>query len=377
MAKFENIQMLMNRSASGKIRVLITDDSAVARSLLRAIFDSDGEFEVIGEAENGLEAVTLTENLHPDLVTMDLEMPFMNGAEAIEEIMSRRATPILVVSNVVTAQSAYAAVALGAVDVAQKPSTEGKEISDFLDKAKLVSTIPAITRRRPPTLSKHLTEIVPVSQETTKFTATHQSKKTPIFAIACSTGGPQALAHILGRLSSPFSGSVLIAQHIADGFAAGMAEWLASLTNLPVQLACAGELVKEGTIYLSPSERHLVVLPDQHLAFIERQNQDIYHPSCDILLTSVASVFGRRSVGIILSGMGHDGVQGVEKIFTMGGVTIAQDENSSVIFGMNRVAIERKVIHRVLNLDGIPDAMIGLGREDQNESNDFFHLPRT
>jgi len=181
-----------------------------------------------------------------------------------------------------------------------------------------------------------------------------------IFAIASSTGGPQALALILGMLPAVFPGAILISQHISDGFAPGMAEWLASVCKLPVRLAREGEAVMAGTVYVSPSEANLAVTPSRCIALVPRLSGEIYHPTCDVLLASVAAVYGRQGIGIILTGMGRDGAAGMEKIRQAGGATLAQDEASSVVFGMNKIAIDRGGVQQILPVGEIPQAMCRL-----------------
>ena len=241
---------------ASKIKVLIVDDSDLACALLRQVFVDDGGFEVVGEAHNGRDAITEVKRLHPDLVTMDLEMPQMHGLDAIEAIMSACATPILVVSAIANAQNAYAAVARGAVDIVLKPSMDADEIHQFLAKAKLVSKVHVIPHIRPLTMG---------------FVQSRSSNEVPtppfhvgeysIFAIASSTGGPQALAHILASLPQDFSCPIVIAQHIVDGFAPGLVEWLSTVSSLPVRLARDGDAIKPGTVFLAPSEKHLTVTP--------------------------------------------------------------------------------------------------------------------
>lgn len=339
------------------IRVLLADDSALARGLLRSFLEADGGFQVVGEARHGREAVEMARALRPDLVTMDLEMPVMDGLEAIAEIMASKAVPILVVSSVADAANAYAAVAKGAVDVVSKPSLDPDEQRDFVAKARLVSKIPVITHVRALRVAVPMAE-APRPQPA--LPADPAAAGGRAFFIASSTGGPQALAHLLARLPTDFPCPVLVAQHIADGFAAGMADWLGSLAPLPVRLAVEGDLVAPGIIHVAPSERHLAVTASRRLTLLERQPKDIYRPSCDALLESGAAVFGRRAVGIILTGMGRDGARGMAAIKTAGGTTIAQDEASSVIYGMNRVAVEQGVVDRVLALDAIAAAMTEL-----------------
>ena len=338
---------------AGPIRVLIVDDSSMARSLLRSYYEHDGEFDIVGEARHGREATEMVRLLRPDLVTMDLEMPVMGGLDAIEEIMGHRPVPILVVSSVADAGNAYAAVARGAVDVTGKPSPVADDVAEFIAKSKQVAGVPVITHIR----SLRVTR--PAEPAPPALAATRCGEQ--VFAIAASTGGPQALARILGALPAEFSCPVLIAQHISDGFAAGMAEWLSSVARRPVRLARGGEALTPGSVLISPSESHMTVSP-AGIVLRPRLPDDLYRPSCDALLSSVAASFGRRAVGIVLTGMGSDGVRGLEQIRQAGGQAIVQDEGSSVVFGMNRVAIESGLAHRILPLDAIAGAMLEMTR---------------
>lgn len=341
---------------AGPIRVVIADDSSLARSLLRSYYAEDGDFDIVGEARNGREAVDMVRMLRPNLVTMDLVMPVMGGLEAIEEIMGHRPVPILVVSSVADASNAYAAVARGAVDVTGKPSPVADDVAEFLAKSRQVASVPVITHIRS----------LQVRRQTERTPAAQPAAVTPgcggrVFAIAASTGGPQALARILAALPADFPCPLLIAQHISDGFAAGMAEWLGSLSRLPVRLARGGETLTPGVVLVSPSESHMTVSPTG-IVLSPRLPDDLYRPSCDTLLSSVASIYGRRAVGLVLTGMGSDGARGLERIRQAGGQALVQDEASSVVFGMNRVAIERGLAHRVLPLEAIAGALLEMAR---------------
>lgn len=339
------------------IRVMVVDDSALARSLLRSYYEADGGFQVIAEAGNGRDAIRLVRELRPDLVTMDLEMPVMGGLEAIQEIMSFRPVPVLVVSSVADAGRAYAAMELGAVDVTVKPSPAAEEVASFLEKSRLVAGVSVVSHIRPKRTAPPPEPPRP---------APHAPAGGPVFAIAASTGGPQALARLLAALPAGFAAPVLIAQHISDGFAAGMVEWLATLARLPVRLAAGGETLLPGVVLVSPSEADMTISADR-VVLRQRGERDIYRPSCDQLLASLAAAYGRRAVGIILTGMGSDGVRGLDAIRRGGGRTIAQDEASSVIFGMNRAAIERGLADRVLPLDDIAAAMQDMARPPRPE----------
>ncbi len=345
-----------------KIRVVLTDDSSVARGLLRSFLESDGGIEIVGEASNGAEAVRLVGELRPDLVTMDLEMPVMGGMDAIREIMATHAVPILVVSSVADAKNACAAVACGALDAISKPEMDA--VSGFVAKVKMLAKIPVITHLRLRASAKPMIEELqpptPAISPSDTAEAAPRADSTCLFAIASSTGGPQVLSSILGSLPRVFPCPILIAQHIADGFAHGMAEWLAGVCKLPVRLAREGELLMAGTVYVSPSEANLAVTPARRMTLVPRLPGEIYHPTCDVLLASVAAVYGHQGVGIILTGMGSDGAAGMSKIRDAGGVTLAQDETSSVIFGMNKVAIDRGGVQQVLPASEISQTMCRL-----------------
>lgn len=347
-----------------KIKVLIVDDSALVRDLLRSFLQSDSEIEVVGEAKNGAEAVQLCGELRPNIVTMDLEMPVMDGMEAITEIMATRAVPILVVSAVADAQKACAAVAHGALDVVAKPEFDATAGAEFVAKVKLLSRVAVITHIRSSLSRKgdavKVPDISAVSRTALLDTKSAQSAATAplrLIVIASSTGGTQALAFILKHLPPDFPWPILISQHIADGFAAGMANWLASISPVPVRLAQEDAPITPGTVYISPSESNLAVTAQHRLTLVSRLPGEIYHPTCDVLFNSVASVYGQRALGIILTGMGRDGAQGLLKIREAGGDTLAQDEASSVIFGMNKIAIDLGGAKKILPLDDIPQAM--------------------
>ena len=340
--------MMMSRL----IRVLITDDSSMARGLLRAILEEEEGIEVVGEARHGREALELVQQLKPDLVTMDLDMPVMGGMEAIEEIMHTKAVPILVVSSESDAEKAYEALQLGALEVINKPAYTPEEAAEFVAKVRLLAGIPMIThlRRKPP--------VSPVIAPMDVFAAIERPNFNQVFVIASSTGGPQALAQLLPQLDASFPAPILIAQHMSDGFVTGMAHWLSTLCHLPVKVAEEGETLQPGQVYVSPSEKHLTITGSHRVHLKPCLEKDIYHPSCDQLLKSVAQAYGNNAVGVILTGMGRDGAAGMAAIHAQGGITLAQDEASSVIFGMNQEAINAGVVHRVLPLNDMAAEML-------------------
>jgi len=335
-------------------RVLIVDDSDLSRSLLRDYLEQDPDIEIIGEASNGQEAVSMAINLMPNVITMDLQMPVMDGITAITEIMSNKAIPILVVSSVADAKTAYDALLCGALDVINKPDYNSNEAKTLANKVKMLAGVSVFTRSK----SRKATS---ETDETTRVAATTSDDGFDrVFTIACSTGGPQALAQLLPKLPKDFPCPIVIAQHIAEGFAQGMVDWLDKLCPLRICLAQEGELLQAGVVYIAPSEQNLIICATKRLAFVVSEATDVYHPSCDKLLSSAAQVFGRRVIGMILTGMGKDGAQGIADIYAQGGVTLAQDEASSVIYGMNRVAIEAGGVTQVLALNDMAERMIAL-----------------
>lgn len=328
-----------------KIRVLVVDDSTLARELIIAILSTDDELQVIGEAKDGKEAVEKVSELKPDIVTMDIEMPVMDGIEAIEQIMAFNAVPILVVTTRGDAHTAYAAISKGALDLVVKPDVNLSEAKEFINKIKLLSNIKVVTHIS----GRHKIQ-KPIDIPTPVFTENISDK---IVAIVSSTGGPDALSVILPQLPENFPCPVVIAQHISDGFVSGMVEWFKLITKLNIKVASEGDVVTAGSVYVSPSEKHTEINASKRISFVERHPKDIYHPSCDVLLSSVARVYGKKGIGVILTGMGSDGALGMQKIKEAGGTTIAQDEKTSLIFGMNKVAIDNGCIDKILPLGKI------------------------
>lgn len=338
------------------IRVVMADDSPLAREVLREILTRDGDIEIVGEASNGQEAVDMAKRLSPQLITMDLTMPVMDGLSAIEEIMYTKGVPIVVVSDRADAQTAYKALEVGALEVLPKPGLEEEDAQRLLARVRLLSGVSVITRLRR-RASSTLTP-APVRLPIATPCPTEARGFQRVVAIACSTGGPQALARLLSKLPKGFPAPIIIAQHISPGFIDGMATWLSSLCALPVSVAQRGEQVHPGHIYLVPPEHQLKITAQHRFSLTPSQPDALYHPSCDAMLHSVASIYGTDSIGVILTGMGRDGVNGLRAIQLAGGTTLAQDEASSVIYGMNQEAVNAGVVQQVLGLDELPARLL-------------------
>lgn len=337
------------------IRVLVVDDSPLAREMIISFLAADGNIIVVGEAKNGCEAIEKTAQLRPDLVTMDIEMPLMDGLEAIERIMMSTPVPILVVTSRGDAATAYSALSRGALEVVEKPDIDGHNGRELVKKVRVLSGVRVITHINAgkrfvadEAIAAHL----PVKEET----------RPGIVAIASSTGGPQALSHIFSHLPANYPVPIVVAQHISDGFACGMAEWLNSKSPLEIALPEQGAPLLPGRVYIASSEHKTVIDSQKRIQLSERPGNEIYRPSCNTLLSSAAGAFGPCCVGVILTGMGDDGVEGMRLIKAAGGVTLAQDAESSVVFGMNRFAVERGYCDRVVPLADIPAELLLLAR---------------
>lgn len=345
-----------------RIRVVICDDSLVAREMLAQILATDSEIEVVGQAKDGREAVEIVGRLRPDLVTMDIHMPTMDGVAAVEQIMAFHPTPILVVSSSVRGEGigyAFEALKAGALEVMKKPEPRDWEDlqrigSDIIRRVKILSRVKVIThiagRRRTEAREPHV-ELPSAGKQ-----------GFGMVAIGSSTGGPSALMSVLGALPGDFPLPILIAQHIADGFIPGLVEWLNTGTKISVKAAVDGGHAEPGVAYLAPTGRNLV-FSGRVMAFQDPGRGQLYIPSADTLCYSVADSLRRRAIGVILTGMGNDGAAGLKAMRDAGAVTIAQDEKTSTVYGMPRAAKENGGAAAVLPLEAIgPEIAALVGR---------------
>jgi two-component system, chemotaxis family, protein-glutamate methylesterase/glutaminase len=337
-------------SPEDPVRVLVVDDSPVSRRVIISQLSRDSCVAVVGEAQNGIEALKKVLELKPDLVTIDIQMPVMNGLKAIEQIMMQAPVPILVLTALDDAETAFAALAKGALEVMEKPRIDRPSI--FLaGKVRVLAGVKVVSPLRRDRIAR---------EPRTRGERTPSTSGSPrrVVAIASSTGGPKALSVILSSLPADLRAPVLVAQHMSDGFTEGMVHWLNTNSRLAVHTAVHGEVITEGRVYVCPSELNMSVTPSGEILLSERRRHDIYRPCCDVLLESVADVYGSSAIGVILTGMGNDGASGIARIREAGGVTIAQDESSSVIFGMPRAAIEKGCVTIVLPLDKIAAELV-------------------
>ncbi|HEY3317352.1 MAG TPA: chemotaxis-specific protein-glutamate methyltransferase CheB [Coriobacteriia bacterium] len=334
------------------IRVVVVDDSLVAREMLCQILSSDPDIEVVGTARDGQAGVDLVTALKPDLVTMDIHMPRMDGLEATENIMAFHPTPILVVSSSVHGEGigrAFDALSAGALEVVKKPEpSDWAELEhigrDIIRRVKLLANVKVIT---------HLRGRRPKDRGQQAGTTPLPDDGFRLVAIGSSTGGPSALATVLGALPADLPVPVAIAQHIAEGFVPGLVNWLDGMAAVKVKMAEHGESPQPGVVYMSPTGGNLEIVPDGKLRFVPPSQGQLYVPSADNLFASTARVFGPGAVGVILTGMGADGALGLKALKDAGAVTIGQDEKTSVVYGMPKAALDMGAVREVLPIDKI------------------------
>jgi two-component system chemotaxis response regulator CheB len=347
--------------AAGAIRVLIVDDNRTTRKVIRAALESEG-IAVVGEAGTGLEAINQVRALHPDLVTMDNEMPVMNGLEAIERIMAEHPVPILVVAAQVGVRTAFSAISKGALDVLELQAEPGAPWPALIKKVRLLAKVDitahlAAMKHRDQPAPAPPAPPAPAPRPAPR--KAHAVQDLAIVAIAASTGGPQALQVLLSHLPA-FPVPIVVAQHMTSGFSKGMTEWLDGAAALTIREAEDGETLHAGAVYVNPPECSMRITAEGVVRLEEPAAHLIYHPSCDFLLKSVAKAYQGRAVAAILTGMGSDGVAGMRAVKAAGGFTLAQDEATSVVFGMNRLAVEAQCIDKVISLHDLAAELLRL-----------------
>jgi two-component system chemotaxis response regulator CheB len=337
------------------IRVLVVDDSLFMRQALRRILGSDPRLAVVGEARDGTEAIDLTQKLAPSVVTMDFNMPGLNGAETVREIMRIRPTPIVMLSAHTRAGTleTLEALAAGAVDFLAKPSGEvsadfGRLHQELV--AKVVAAAQATPRALPPSATPP--RGAPIGRTT-------WSPFGPrVVVVAISTGGPAALGRLLPALPGDISFGLVIVQHMPAEFTGPLAERLGELAAIEVREARDGDRPRQGLALIAPGDRHLEFEAGGSVRLGDGPPVNGCRPSADITMKAAARVFGRRALALVMTGMGRDGADGAAAIRAAGGTTLAQDQESSVVFGMPRAAIEQGAIGEVVGLDALPIALL-------------------
>ncbi len=325
----------------GQIKVLIVEDSKTSQVLLSRIINSDPRLTVIGTASDGIEALEFLERQTPDVVTLDIHMPRMNGAEFTKKVMATNPVPIVVVSvswQPNDVNLAFQCLESGALSALEKPTDISNPrfktlCVELIDTAVSMSEVKLVRRRKKSGGDEHAPS-----------KCTDDEVRFSVIAVGASTGGPLALKTLLSELPSDIPASILIVQHILDAFVEGMAVWLSKKSSWKVKVAVDGEPLTPGCAYLAPCGKHLEVSSGTRISVTDGPPENGAKPSVSHLFRSVADVYGKNSIGIILSGMGVDGAKELGVMKEAGSITFAQDEASSVVFGMPREAIELNAV---------------------------------
>lgn len=349
-----------------KIRVLLVEDSATAQSLLKGILAGDPVFDLVGVVSNGMQAVEAVAKLRPDVVSMDIYMPGMDGLEATRRIMQQTPVPIVIVSSYYRASDlsmSFSILKAGALTILTRPVGPMhpdylRSSRSYLKTLKMMAGIKVTSQRTGP---------APVFPDLAREVAKRaqagsgENEKRAIVAIGASAGGPMALQTILSQLPSDFPLPVLIVQHVDARFASGFCDWLNTSSSIPVKIAVHGEKILPGKAYLPPGNAHLGLLEEGILSVTEDSPEANLRPSVNYLFRSVARVYGGKSIAVLLSGMGTDGVQELKKLKEAGAFTVAQDETSSLVYGMPGEASRQGAVCAVASLEEIVSLMIKEG----------------
>jgi two-component system chemotaxis response regulator CheB len=385
-----------------RIRVLIVDDSAFMRKVLQSIISADPSMEVCGEARDGKDAVEKTEQLNPDVLTMDINMPHVDGLQATEIIMSKQPKPIVIVSSESRdgADITLKALELGAIDFVAKPSS-GIDLDmnsvreELVRKLRLASKVRVVRtavrtklgteiatsapRTEPapppmgaramgtavgaPVVARQTAPPAPASSSALSAvtsaapSALRGNGKFPVVVVAASTGGPQTLMNFIPRFPAGFAGAVILVQHMPGTFTSQFSTQLAEIAQIKVKEAEQGEMLQPGVLYVCPGSHHLRVTQTGRITLDDGPRISGYRPCADVTLETVAQFAGPMSIGVVLTGMGNDAARGVQVVKDSGGHVIAQDEATSVIFGMPAEAIKTGAVDQVLGIDNIFPAL--------------------
>jgi len=355
----------MALAATKKFRVLIVDDSAFMRKVLETIFNADDQLQVAGHAKDGREAIALAESLKPDVITMDINMPHMDGLQATAQIMTTNPKPIVVVSSESRegAASTLKALELGAIEFVAKPSS-GIDLDmqsvkeELLRKVRMAAKVRVVRTASRVALTVQGTNGSAAATKPTPPPARTASVPTdqrfPVVVLGASTGGPATVMRLAPGFTRDFPAAVFLVQHMPAAFTTQYAAQLAEFTSIRVKEAEANETVQPGTLYICPGAQHLRVTPAGRIQLDGVTGRiNGYLPNIDVTMETVAAYAGAMSIGVVLTGMGNDGALGAKAIKSAGGMVLAQDEATSVIFGMPAEAIKVAAVDQVLAIDDI------------------------
>jgi|HubBroStandDraft_1064217.scaffolds.fasta_scaffold00335_5 two-component system chemotaxis response regulator CheB len=352
------------------VRVLVADDSAFMRTALRRMLESDPDIKVIAMAQDGRNAVELCEKHDPDVVTLDLEMPVLNGLQALQRIMQTHPRPVIMVSSLTTegAETTLEAFSLGAFDCIPKPMSHAsldiiQVREDLVAKVKAAfvsrdrfTFAPTVTAPKKAPVAARLTTARPAVE------SPQSSSAMPIVCLGCSTGGPAALQQILPALPADLPAAIVIVQHMPVGFTGPFAKRLNSLCDLRVEEAKADQVLEPGCVLIAPAGFHLTFSRKTYskysILLSNVRNGLLHMPSVDVMMNSAAQTLDSPTIAVILTGMGADGAQGMKAMHSRGTFTIGQDERTCVVYGMPRACAEMGILNRTVPLDQIAGEIV-------------------
>jgi two-component system, chemotaxis family, protein-glutamate methylesterase/glutaminase len=338
-----------------RLEVLIADDSEVCRTVLRNILEADGDIWVTEEAADGESAIRSIVRSKPNLATIDIQMPGLDGLAVIERIMAQHPLPILVVTGLPAGRGSdlvFQALRRGALDVAEKPAGERSAAARQLrEQVRILSNVSVI---------KHIGLRAPSAAGSPRPIVVKAGSQVRVVGLGASAGGPLAVASVLGALPADFPACVALVQHIPSGFAGPLATFLRGVTKLSVQIVSDRVQPAPGTVLIATDDRHLVAEAGGRFAAIDTPPLGGHRPSVNVLFGSLAKVFGRQTAGVVLTGIGDDGAVGLAEMRAQGAVTIAQDKASSAVYGMPKAAVEKNAASLVLPLDQIALELVRL-----------------
>lgn len=348
---------------NGKLRIVVVDDSAFMRKSLGIMLSSDPQIEVVGTARNGADAIELVKSLRPDLLTLDIEMPVMDGLTALKIIMAECPLPVIMVSSLTTegANATLKALELGAVDfIPKEMSFVSVNITKIKDE--LISKVKTIARHK--LLNKRLQRLRdPISNPQPGFGTNGVIPPTQTFkaiALGISTGGPLSLQKVIPYISPKINVPMFIVQHMPPKFTKSLAERLNSLSPLTVKEAENDEVVQPSTAYIAPGGYHMTVrhnVSGPRIVISEEPSDTLHRPGVDVMMKSVLKQYGKNMLGIIMTGMGKDGFEGIKELKALGGFAIAQDEETCVVYGMPKAIVDGGLADQIVPLEKIPETI--------------------
>jgi len=360
--RITHLFLWLSSMTKSPVKVLLVEDSPIALKVLQRLLQSSPDIAVVGTATNGKEALEIIPQVQPQVICTDLHMKGMDGLELTQQVMAKFAIPILVISNSVQKEdtsNTFKLLQAGAVDVFPKPragqASDYEQVKEkLIAKLKILSGVSVFTK---PLKPSPVEETIPsFSPKSISPFPKHTSIR--VVTIGASTGGPQALQNILSQLPSHFPVPVICTQHISSGFLQGLVDWLSSQCQLPVAIAQPGELLLPGKVYFAPEKSHLELNSQNRLIYVDQPLVDGHCPSITVMFKSVAQFYGSGTAAVLLTGMGKDGAAGMRAIAQAGGLTIAQDEKTCVVFGMPKEAIALGGAHHILPIQEIASLLV-------------------